>query len=111
MNNNRKKPNNENEEITKDFPLLKFKPEMTKKMKVRYNNPDDFNKNFIIESTDDIINIRNKEISIESKSSEFIRLTFVMPKTFGNYTASVIVKNKDINQIEEILRFHMQVTV
>ena len=99
------------EDITKDFELLKFRQEASKKMKIRYNNPDDEDKTFIIESTDDIIFVRNKELNIEQKSSEYIRITFNMPKTLGTYTASVIVKNKKTGEIEEILRFHMQVVV
>ena len=98
------------EDITKDFDLLRFQQEASKKMKIRYNNPDDDQKTMIIESSDDIIQVRTKEINIEPKTSEFIRLTFNMPKTMGNYTACVIVKNKDNDEIEEILRFHMQVS-
>ena len=99
------------EDITKDFELLKFKQEASKKMKIRYNNPDDENKSLIVESSDDIIYVRNRELNIESKTSEYIRLTFNMPKTLGNYTACIFVKNKDNGEIEEILRFHMQVSV
>ena len=99
------------EDITKDFELLKFKQEASKKMKIRYNNPDDVDKSFIVESTDSLIFVRNKEMNIEQKSSEYIRLTFNMPKTLGTYTASVIVRNKNTREIEEILRFHMEVVV
>ena len=98
------------EDITKDFDLLRFKQEQSKKMKIRYNNPDDEQKTMIIESSDDIIQVRTTELNIEAKTSEFIRLCFNMPKTLGNYTSCVYVRNKDNGEIEEILRFHMQVS-
>ena len=97
------------EDITKDFDLIKIQQGMSVKKKVRYNNPDDEDKNFIVDSTDDIIVVRTKELRIESKSSEYIRLVFNMPKTLGTYSASVVVTNKDNNKIEEILRFHILV--
>ena len=97
------------ENITKDFDELTFERDSSKKLKIRYNNPDDEDKYFIIESLDDIIFVRNKEMKIEEKSSEYIRLTFNIPKTLGIYTSNVIVKNKITGEIEEILRCHMQV--
>ena len=96
------------ENITKDFDL-KLDKETTRKKKIRYNNPDDEDKNFVVESLDDIITIRSKEMYIEQKSSEYIKLTFNIPNTLGRYTSSVIVKNKDKGEIEEILRFNILV--
>ena len=98
------------EEITKDFGVLKLKPNEQKKMKIRYNNPDDFDKTFEIESTDDeTVNVRNKEINIESKTGEFIRLLFNAPQTFGTYTVCIVVKNKNNQEVEEVLRFQIEV--
>ena len=110
----KKKVNNEEllkyEDITKDFGVLNFKPNEQQKKKIRYNNPDDEDKVFEIESTDDdTINVRNKELSIESKNGEFIRLLFNAPKTLGTHTVSVIVKNKKNKEVEEVLRFQIQV--
>ncbi len=96
-------------EITKEFDLLKFEKNISKKMKIRYNNPDDNDKNLIVESLDDVIFVRNKEMFIEQKSSEFIRLTFNIPNTLGTYTAHVIVKDKYNGEIEEILKFKIRV--
>ena len=97
------------QDITKDFDLIKFEKGTIIKKKIRYNNPDDEDKNFVVESLDDIITIRSKEMYIEQKSSEYIKLTFNIPNTLGRYTSSVIVKNKDKGEIEEILRFNIQV--
>ena len=98
------------EDRTKDFEILNFKPKETKKKKIRYNNPDDSDKIFEIESTDnEIVNVRNKELKIESKAGEFIRLIFNAPETLGTYTVSIIVTNKAIKEVEEVLRFHIQV--
>ena len=111
---NKKKINLEDlakyEDITKDYNNLKFKSNTQKKMKIRYNNPDDIDKVLEIESTDeDTIFVRVKELNIESKSGEFIRLTFNIPSTKCNYSPCVIVKNKTSKQIEEILRFNITV--
>ena len=97
------------ENITKDFDLIKFEKETTKKMKIRYNNPDDEEKKIIVESLDDIISVRSRDLNIEQKSSQYIKLTFNIPKTLGIYTSNVIVKNLNKGEIEEILRFHIQV--
>ena len=97
------------ENITKDYNNINIKKETSKKMKLRYNNPDDENKNLVIESLDDIIFVRNRELFIPQKASEFIRLTFNIPKTLGIYTSNVIIWNKNNGEIEEILRFHIQV--
>ena len=110
----KKKINNEDllkyEEITKDYDPLRFAPKAQIKKKIRYMNPDDVDKVFEIESTDDdIVNVRNKELNIESKASEFIRLLFNAPETLGSYKVCVIVKNKANKEVEEVLRFHIQV--
>ena len=110
----KKKINNEDllkyEEITKDYDPLRFVPKAQIKKKIRYMNPDDVDKVFEIESTDDdIVNVRNKELNIESKASEFIRLIFNMPRTIGVYTPKVVVTNKANGEIEEILMFQCQV--
>ena len=97
-------------DITKVYPILKFEQQATKKMKLRYNNPYDEDKIIIVESTDeDILYVRTKEIKIEQKASEFIRLIFNMPRTIGVYTPKVVVTNKANGEIEEILMFQCQV--
>ena len=98
-----------NEKITKDYNTIKFKPETSKKMKFRYNNPDDEDKTILVESLDDIIEIRSKEVKIEQKNGKFIKLTFNIPKTPGNYKPVVIVTNQRNGEIEEILRFNIYV--
>ena len=98
------------EEITKEYAQIIMEKETSKKMKIIYNNPDDYNKTLEIESTDDdMVEVRTKVIHLKSKFSDYIRLTFNMPKTVANYNVSVIVKNKTNNEIEEILKFPIQV--
>ena len=53
--------------------------------------------------------MRSKELRIESKRGNFIRLTLNIPSTICKYTVSIIVKNKDKNEVEEVLRFNIQV--
>ena len=98
------------EENTRDYGILKFAPQIQKKIKIRYNNPDEIDKDFEISSTsNDIIYVRKKELHIESKAGEFIRLTINAPKTIGKYIVSIVIKNKANNTVEEVLRFHIQV--
>ena len=97
------------ENITKDFDMLTFQRNISKKMKIRYNNPEDIDKNLVVESSDDIIYVRNRDMFIEQKTSEYIRLIFNIPNTIGIYTSTVTVKDKNSGEIEEILRFHIKV--
>ena len=98
------------QDITKHFDDLIFKRNTSKKIKIIYNNPDDFDKNFEIISTDnDTVFVRSKELRIESKRGNFIRLTLNIPSTICKYPVSIIVKNKDKNEVEEVLRFNIQV--
>ena len=97
------------ENITKDYPPLKLKPETSKKMKFRYNNPDDEDKHIIVESNDEIIEVRSKEVIIEQKNGKFIKLTFHAPKTLANYKPIVVIRNKRNGEIEEILRFNIYI--
>ena len=98
------------DKITRDYDPLKIAPNTEKKIKLRYNNPDEMDKDFEIESTaNDIIFVRSKELHVDSKAGEFIRLTIVAPKTLGKYTVSIIVKNKANQKVEEVLKFFILV--
>ena len=97
------------ENITKDFDMLTFTRGESKKMKIRYNNPEDIDKNLVVESSDNIITVRNRDMFIEQKTSDYIRLIFNIPNTLGIYTSNVTVKDKNSGEIEEILRFHIKV--
>ena len=98
------------EDCTRDYEILKFAPQAQKKIKLRYNNPDEIDKDFEIESTaNDIINVRSKELHVDSKAGEFIRLTVCAPNTLGKYIVSIVVKNKANKKVEEVLRFQIQV--
>ena len=96
------------EDITKDFDL-KYRRNISKKMKIRYNNPDDEDKTFIIDSTDPIITIRTKQLTVKSKTGEYIRFVFNIPSTVGVYTPNILVKNVENNEVEEVLRFNIEV--
>ena len=98
-----------NEDIIKDY-QLKLLINMKKKMKIKYNNPDDVDKVLAITSTDDdILEVRTKELKVEYKDMNFIRLTFNSPSTKCIYKPCVIIKNKANDQIEEILRFRIEI--
>ena len=97
------------ENITKDFDMLTLSRGEPKKMKIRYNNPEDIDKHLVVESSDDIISVKDRDMILEQKTSEYIRLTFHTPNTLGIYTSSVTVKDKNSGEIEEILRFHIKV--
>ena len=73
----------ENEEITKNYEL-RLKLNTKKKMKIKYNNPDDIDKVFEIQSTDDDVlqNGKNvvpsqewKDCGWEAKQSKMLRVT------------------------------------
>ena len=99
-------------DITKDFDDLKLKRNTSKKMKIRYNNPDDEDKKFIIESTDAILFIRTKELNVQSKTSGYIRFIINTPGTIGTYTPYIIVKKIGIDgvgEVEEVLKFSIEV--
>ena len=98
-----------NVEITKDYEL-RLKLNTKKKMKIKYNNPDDIDKVFEIQSTDDeILHVRTPELKIPYKEMNFIRLTFESPNTKCIYKPSIIIRNKANKNIEEILRFKIEV--
>ena len=97
------------EDITKEFDKLIMRKQTKKKMKIRYNNPEDEDKYILVESLDDIIEVKKEEIHIEEKTGEYIKLMFNIPKTEGTYKAHVLVKNKKDGKIEEVLKFNIQV--
>lgn len=95
--------------ITKHYDLIRFHKNQEKRQKIIYNNPDDFDKNLLVESNDNMIYIRTKEVKIPSKTGQYIRFIIYAPKTKGFYSPNIIVKNARTREVEEVLQFNIEV--
>ena len=80
--------------------------------KVKYNNPNDYDKIIQITSTEPIIYVKTDKLVLDYKSSKYIRLIINSPQTLGTYTCFIVIENttlKEENKIEEILKFKIKV--
>lgn len=95
--------------LTKEYPVIRFKKNQTIKKKIKYNNPDDYDKPITVVSKDPIIKLRQKQMTIEYKSSKYIKFLFELPMTEGNYHPSIVITNDRTGEIEEILKFNIEI--
>ena len=95
--------------ITQDYPVLKFKKNQSKKQKVKYINPEDYDKVLNIISSDPIITIKEPQIKIPYKTSKYIKFRIDMPMTEGLYRPLIIICNVRTGEIEEIMRLSLEV--
>ena len=96
-------------DITKEYPLIRCKKNSAVKKKLKYNNPDDYNKTLTLIAKDPIIKLRQKELKIEYKSSKYIKFILELPMTEGTYHPSIAIVNNRTGEIEEILKFNIEV--
>lgn len=96
--------------LTKEYKDIKLKPNSSYKKKIKYNNPDDVAKVIQVSSNDEIIKIKTEELSLDFKSSKYIMFSIITPKTEGFYTAYIKIKNLNKDEIEEILKFYINIT-
>lgn len=96
-------------EITQEYPIYKFNKNVVEKMKIRYINPDDYNKQLEVISSDPIIQIRTPNVNINYKSNCYIRMTFNIPDTPAFYTCYIAIRDLKTNEIEEVLKIPIEV--
>ena len=96
-------------DITKEYPVLRCHKNCTLKKKLKYNNPDDYNKTLSFIAKDPIIKLRQKELKIEYKSSKYIKFFLELPMTEGTYHPSIAIVNNRTGEIEEVLKFNIEV--
>ena len=96
--------------ITHEY-QISVKSNQILKKKIKYNNPDDYDKIINIYTNEPYITIKENSFSLEYKSSKYIRLKFQMPKSLGTYIAYIYIENKlpSKSEIEEVLKFIIDV--
>lgn len=95
--------------ITKEYPLMKIRRVTKVKKKIRYNNPDDFDKVLSIASSDPILSLKKNQIKIAYKNSKYIKFSLYMPNTLAMYKPKIYVKNLRNDEMEEILQLNIEV--
>lgn len=111
MSNNQFFNNNKYRYITKEY-NIKVENKCVIKKKIKYNNPDDYNKILKVYTVEPIIFIKTNNIILDYKTSKYIKFNILAPLTLGTYLAYIIVENtssKEEDKIEEVLKFIIEV--
>lgn len=95
--------------LTKEYPLMKLRRTVKVKKKIRYNNPDDFDKVLSLTSSDNILSLKKQQIKIAYKSSKYIKFSLKMPETLARYRPKIYIKNLRNDEMDEVLQFNIEV--
>lgn len=82
--------------------------------KIKYNNPDDFDKIIKCYTNDPFIKIKTDTIVLDYKSSKYLRVQFNAPKSLGTVIGYIYIENqsqeiKGKSELEEVLKFVIEI--
>ena len=93
--------------ITQEYKMINCNRGELLKKKFSYLNPDNYKKTLFLETTDPILELVQNKIEIESHSSKYIKLRFIIPQREWFYDIYLIIRHlTNQNKIEEIEKFH-----
>src|SRR5688572_15174307 len=86
--------------ISKEYKDLYLLPNAIIKKKIKYMNPDDYNKQLTFIPSDSIIKLAKQEMKLDLKSSDYIRFSFETPSTQGVYKPFIKIFNATTGDVE-----------
>ena len=95
--------------ITQDYPIIKCRKRAVEDFKVKYMNPDNFNKQLSVESSESFVEIKTKTLKIDYKDSSYIRFKIIAPETVAFYECFIIIRDLRSNKVEELMKLSIEV--
>lgn len=100
----------QHEDITHEYKLRMNSGSLSKK-KIKYNNPENYDKIIHCFTNDPIIKIKTPTLILDYKSSKYIKFDITAPRSLGTAIGYIYVESriKDKSILEEVLRFVIEI--